>query len=137
MTTAIAERKNGNVVKDEQPKIIYTPRIDIVEHENAFDVWLDMPGVAADAVDITLEKNILTVSGAVAPSAPEGFRLVHREYRPGVFRRALRLSRGIDTGNIAATMKHGVLQLTLPKAVDAQPRQITVTVEEESIDASD
>ena len=89
-------------------------------------VVADMPGVEESSVDITLEKNVLTINGYVEPEDPENYALTYAEYKVGDYRRRFTLSNQIDQENIKATVKNGVLRLWLPKADVAKARKITV-----------
>ena len=104
----------------------FVPRADIYETDEAIFVVADMPGVGEDSLDITLEKGVLTLNGAVAPEAPEGYSLAYAEYRVGDYTRSFSLSNEIDQAAIEATLKDGVLRLTLPKLTEAQTKKIAV-----------
>jgi HSP20 family molecular chaperone IbpA len=73
-----------------------------------------------------LEKGVLTLQGAVEPEAPEGYSLAYAEYRVGDYVRRFSLSDEIDQEAIEATLKDGVLRLTLPKITEARTRKIAV-----------
>ena len=122
-----SESNNGVTAATSRSDILYTPRVDLVESADSVVLYADMPGVSAESVDITLDKNVLTINGTVSAPTLEGYRLIHREYRPGVYSRQFSLSDGIDTANIAAEMNHGVLRLVLPKAPQMVARRIAVT----------
>ena len=109
-----------------RPKILYTPRVDLIEDENQIRLVADMPGVSADNVDVTLDKNILTINGEMDAPDADGMRLVHREYRSSVYRRTFKLSNAIDRNNITAIVTNGVLHLTLPKAEAVKTRRIPI-----------
>ncbi|MDX9954678.1 MAG: Hsp20/alpha crystallin family protein [Anaerolineae bacterium] len=98
-------------------RLVFIPRVDIYEMNDAIVILADMPGVDPTSVDITLERNVLSISGYVAPSYPEGYSLAWAEYRIGDFQRSFTLSQEIDQENIQATVKNGVLRLHLPKAI--------------------
>jgi HSP20 family molecular chaperone IbpA len=104
----------------------YVPRADIYETDEEIVVMTDMPGVDENAVDITLEKNVLTINGYVEPEAPEDYSLGYAEYEVGDYQRSFTLSNYIDQTNIQATVKNGVLELRLPKAGPAKAKKITV-----------
>ena len=114
-------------------RLAFVPRADIYETEEAIVVVADMPGVGEDALDITLEKGVLTLNGTVEPEAPEGYSLAagtwspyRAEYRGGDYVRSFSLSNEIDQGAIEATLKDGALRLTLPKVTEAQTKKIAV-----------
>ena len=93
------------------------------------DVWvhLDLPGVAADSLDIAVERNVLTVSGERAWERQEGDRVYLNERRQGTFRRQVTLGEGLDADGIEADYTDGVLTLRVPVAEKAQPRKIQIT----------
>jgi HSP20 family molecular chaperone IbpA len=61
----------------------FTPTVDIFEQDETTVIVADMPGVAPDNVDVTLERQVLTLRGKVKPYAPEVYRLLSSEYRQG------------------------------------------------------
>ncbi|HDH05458.1 MAG TPA: Hsp20/alpha crystallin family protein [Nitrospirae bacterium] len=106
---------------------VYTPAVDIIEKNNDIVLMADMPGVDENSVDITLEKDLLTIYGKVEPEIPENHRLVISEYGVGDYERTFTLSDEIDREHIRATVKDGVLKLVLPKAESAKTKKIPVT----------
>ena len=102
------------------------PLADIVETPEGVTLMLEMPGVAAEDVDVTLEKRVLTVRGRVHPTAPEKLQLTHAEYGEGDYERAFTLSDDFDHDRIGAEVSQGVLTLTLPRAAEAKPKKIEV-----------
>lgn len=104
----------------------FVPRADIYEKDEAIVVVVDMPGVSGEAIDIMLEKNILTISGTVTPHGPEDYTPVWSEYEDGDYQRRFALSDEIDREGIEATVRDGVLRLYLPKADAAKTRKIAV-----------
>jgi HSP20 family molecular chaperone IbpA len=105
---------------------LYTPAVDIIEHENNIELLADMPGVDEKSVDITLEKDLLTIYGKVEPDIPENHRLVLSEYCVGDYKRTFTISSEVDRDRIQASVKDGVLKLVLPKAESAKTRKIPV-----------
>lgn len=109
-----------------RPRPVYAPRTDILETDEGLVILADMPGVSADGVDVTLERNVLTIRGRTEDSAPQGFSPVYLEYQPGDYERVFTLSEDIEAERIEAGVKHGVLRLFLPKAGPAQTKRIQV-----------
>ena len=107
-------------------RLAFVPRADIYETDEAIVVIADMPGVDENSLDITLEKGVLTLNGVVEPEAPEGYQLAYAEYRVGDYVRSFSLSDEIDQESIEATLKDGVLRLTLPKITEARTKKIAV-----------
>jgi HSP20 family protein len=104
----------------------YVPRVDIYETDGNIVVVADMPGVDESSVDITLEKNVLTINGYVQLAQPENYDLAYSEYGIGDYQRSFTLSNEIDQEKIEAVVKDGVLRLLLPKAGPAKTKKIAV-----------
>ncbi len=108
---------------------VFTPAVDIIEQKDRTILIADMPGTDEKSVDITLEKNVLTIYGKVEPLVPEKHGLVFSEYGIGDYHRAFTLSNEVDRNRIEATVKNGILKLVLPKAEAAKARKIAVRAE--------
>ena len=106
------------------PRPVFLPPADIYETRDHIVVLAEMPGVAPDGVDITLERRVLTIRGRSAANHHAGYQRVYNEYADGDYGRVFTLSENIDRDHIEATLKHGVLHLVLPKAETAKPRKI-------------
>lgn len=122
-------RQNSDDIPASEPtrtRPIFIPRADVYETEDGVTVLAEMPGVAADAVDITLDKGVLTIRGRTREDAHEGYRQVYAEYLDGDYERAFTLSEEIDREGIKASCGNGILTLLLPKAKAAQTRKIKV-----------
>jgi HSP20 family molecular chaperone IbpA len=104
----------------------YVPRVDIYETADEIVVVADMPGVDENSVEITLEKNVLSLTGYVEPARPDNYSLAYAEYDQGDYQRNFTLSDEVDRENIQATVKNGVLHLHLPKAAPVKARKIAV-----------
>ena len=104
---------------------VYAPRVDIVETDDAFLMFADMPGVKADNISLHFKDGQLILHGRCAPRSA-GNRPLHREYGVGDFYRSFTLSDSVDTSRIDARIENGVLALALPKAERAKPRRIAV-----------
>jgi len=94
-----------------------------------FVVMFDLPGVTADAIEVDVERNVLTVKAERRPTVHEGDVEMQVSERPlGVFSRQLFLGDTLDTDKINAEYEAGVLSLRIPVAEQAKPRKIQVTV---------
>jgi len=109
-----------------RPRRIYTPKVDILETEERIEILADMPGVDEGSVELTLEKNVLTIYGKVEADIPERHRLAVSEYGIGDYQRQFVLSNEVDRERIEAVAKNGVLSIQLPKAATAKTRKIAV-----------
>jgi HSP20 family protein len=103
---------------------VFLPPADIYETRDNIVVLAEMPGVAPDGVDITLERRVLTIRGRSAANEHAGYQRVYNEYADGDYERSFTLSENIDRDRIEATLKNGVLHLVLPKAETAKARRI-------------
>jgi HSP20 family protein len=103
-----------------------TMPMDAYRQGEEFVVHFDLPGVEPDSIDLTVEKNVLTVSAERRWKPAEGREIVANERPQGTFTRQLFLGDTLDAGHIAATYEHGVLTLTVPVAESAKPRKVEI-----------
>ena len=92
----------------------------------AYHVELDLPGVDPASVDLTVERNALTVRAERRPAQQEGDEVLVAERPQGTFTRQLVLGEGLDVENVRADYTNGVLHLTIPVAQSAQPRKVEI-----------
>jgi HSP20 family protein len=104
----------------------FVPRADIYETDKEIFVLADVPGANENTIDITLEKNVLTINAYIEPTIPSGFDVAYAEYEEGDYQRSFRLSDEIDRDKIEATVTEGVLRLRLPKSQEAKTKKISV-----------
>jgi len=105
----------------------WVPPVDIEENDKGFTILADVPGVNAQDIEITMDKGVLTIKGQRRPANEEERQRQRRAERPrGTFLRRFTLSDTADAEKISARTDAGVLVVTIPKAVKAQPRRITV-----------
>jgi HSP20 family molecular chaperone IbpA len=104
----------------------FVPRADIYETENEIIVLTDIPGANENSVDITLEKNVLSITAYVEAAIPSGFDVAYAEYEEGDYQRSFRLSNEVDRDKIEAVVNNGVLRLNLPKSKAAKTKKIAV-----------
>jgi len=104
----------------------FVPRADIFDTEKEITILADVPGANEKSVDITLEKDVLSITAYVEPAIPSGFDIAYAEYEEGDYQRSFRLSNEIDRDKIEAVVSDGVLRLRLPKVQEAQAKKITV-----------
>lgn len=102
------------------------------------DVWvhLDIPGVASDTLDISVERNVLTVSGERWSDRRDGDQVYLSDRAQGRFNRQVHLGDGLDAEHIEADYTDGVLTLRIPVAETAKPRKISIKASSPTIDSS-
>jgi len=127
--TEMQKFESGQATERMPQRKVFMPRADVVETKDSVVVLADMPGVDEKSLDITLEKNVLTIFGSVEAQWPKGHTPEYVEYDIGDYRRAFTLSDEVDREGIQASVKNGVLRLTLPKAGPAKAKKITVKAE--------
>jgi HSP20 family protein len=107
----------------------WAPAVDIYEHEGNIVLTAELPGVDPKDVDIRVENNVLTLRGERKWNTDvqrESYHRVERAY--GSFTRSFTLPNVVDTTNIKADFKDGMLRLVLPKREEAKPKQISINV---------
>jgi len=108
---------------------VWTPTVDVFEDKDAVRIALEIPGVSPDDVKISLEQNTLTISGEKKQVTEEKAERVHRYERTyGSFTRRFTLPATVDAEKITAKAEHGVLNIVIPKAEKAKPREIAVNI---------
>ncbi len=122
-------RDSGSREDDWQSRMLWTPQIDVQQRNDAVVVRADLPGVRKEDVQVEVEGEALIISGErreerAEGGDDEGYRLVERSY--GSFYRSVPLPQGANTDEIEATMRDGVLTITLPVAEEARPRRIAI-----------
>lgn len=111
----------------------FTPRFDVKENKHAYVLHADLPGVKDENVDLSLNGNLLTVSGKREDEhREEGDQYYSVERSYGTFSRSFALPDGIDSGAITADLKNGVLTVQIPKRPESQPRKIALGKTNES-----
>jgi HSP20 family protein len=121
--------------------------MDVWQAEDGFHVAMDIPGADPESVEITTERNVLTIQAERRPEYGEGHKVLVAERPQGSFTRQLQLGDTVDTENIQASYADGVLNLTIPMTQAAQRRRVQVqtagsgerqiTVEGESTESTD
>src|SRR5262245_59513118 len=109
-----------------RPGPVYRPDADILERADEYVVSVDLPGADDRSVQVRFEKDLLTIEAPPAGAADPAWTPRHVEYQPGGYAREFRIAEGIDVEAIRASLKHGVLELRLPKAGNRRPRTIQV-----------
>lgn len=104
----------------------FRPNTDVVEREDGFYIFVDMPGVGKDELTIDLRENELEVRGRAVYPREENTKALHVEFGDGEYVRSFTISDGVDRAGIKASLKKGLLELFLPKAARFKPRKIEI-----------
>ncbi len=121
-------RKNGS--KDEALAVAeWAPVVDIVEDDNEYLIKAELPEVKKEDVKVTVQDDVLTISGERMFEKEEKGRKYHRMERAyGSFARSFTLPEDADGEKVAAEFKDGVLKVHLPKSEQAKPKSIEVKI---------
>ncbi len=107
--------------------VTWSPAIDVTEDKDKIVLFADVPGLAEKDLDIQIEKDVLTLKGERTLERKHDGEHAHRyERATGSFVRAFTLPPTVDAEHVSASLKDGVLTLTLPKKPEAQPKKIGI-----------
>jgi HSP20 family protein len=105
----------------------WAPAVDLIERDDSLVLKADLPGLTEDDVKIEVRDAVLTIAGerkAEHEDKQNGYYRVERSF--GRFSRSLQLPDGVDADRIAAAFEKGVLEVTIPKPEQRQPRRIEI-----------
>jgi HSP20 family protein len=100
--------------------------LDVDEDDDAYYVQCRLPGINPNDVAISVQDNVLTISGETKRTVPEGRRPVVQETSYGRFQRQVALGMPVDSGRAEATYRDGILEIRLPKTEASKPRTIPI-----------
>jgi HSP20 family protein len=101
--------------------------MDAYREGDRFVVSFDLPGVAPDSIDLTVEKNVLTVRAERRFEPREGIEVLVSERPQGTYGRRVFLGEALDLDRLEANYEGGVLRVVIPVAESAKPRKVAVT----------
>ena len=102
------------------------PPVNLYESTNEYVLTAELPGLSGDDIDVSVERNRVTLRGERKIGHPSDASLHRVERQAGVFRRTIELPVDVDADKVQALYRNGVLTLQIPKAAAHQPRQIVV-----------
>ncbi len=102
------------------------PPVDIFEDSDGITLLADLPGVSKDRLSMQVDHDTLMIQGDVQIDMPEGMAAMYADVRSTRYRRSFALSKELATDDIEASIKDGVLQVRIPKRMEARPRKIEV-----------
>jgi len=121
----LSKTGQAEVVRAPQEEtVFFRPATDVFETQDCVVLRFDMPGVAKDAADITVDKGLLTVTGHARRE--QSGQCVYRETRIGDYQRQFTLAEDVEVDAIAADMDAGVLTIRIPKPEKVKPRKIQI-----------
>ncbi|MFC3101695.1 Hsp20/alpha crystallin family protein [Altererythrobacter lauratis] len=126
VTPASEQTSAQTLAEPARDRPVWRPLADILETADGFTLMLELPGVAAEDVEVSLDKRQLTIRARSQVVESDQLEPVHSEYVPGDYERAFLLSDDLDGEHIEAELKNGVLTVHVPRLAEARPRSITV-----------
>jgi len=121
-------RESTKAAGSREAAYVLRPEINVYEDASGITLEADMPGVSKDRLGIQVDKDALLIEGEVRFPMPEGMEALHADVRATRYSRSFALSRELDSDNIEASLKDGVLKLHIPKRAEVRPRKIEVRV---------
>jgi HSP20 family protein len=108
----------------------WTPALDLYQTAENIVAVVELPGLRKEDIDISLHDGMLTIAGERATSSVGNGETAERTERfSGKFRRSISLPTAVDLGKVNANYKDGILTVTLPKAEEAKPKKVEVSIE--------
>ena len=112
----------------ESPMQAWAPALDVHEDKDGYTIRVELPGMKREDIEVSIQDNALIISGERKSEPTKEDVEVHRQERYfGKFSRALTLPTAVAGDKVKANYKDGILTVTLPKAEEAKPKQITVS----------
>lgn len=106
--------------------IFLRPPVDISEDDHGITLIADMPGVNSERLTLQASNDSLLIEGEARIDMPEGMEALYADVRSTRYRRQFQLSSELDTNEIEANLKAGVLRVRIPKRAEVRPRRIEV-----------
>ncbi|SEJ16553.1 Hsp20/alpha crystallin family protein [Paraburkholderia diazotrophica] len=130
--TQLAQRDQSAMTRAEsdeaQRRVTLTPAVDIFEDSHTVTLLADLPGVSKEKLEVKVHDDNLTIEAESVVPVPPNLALSHAELRAPYFSRRFTVSEDFDTSKIDASLKDGVLKLTIPRHEAAKPRRVDVKV---------
>lgn len=115
--------------KNESAEVISMyPHTDIYENKQGVSLYIDLPGVSKDSLDIDVNQNILTIKGKINLKAMDNLHPTFMEIRSTLFQRRFTLGDELDSSRIEANLNQGELKLSIPRLERHKPRNINIKV---------
>jgi HSP20 family molecular chaperone IbpA len=124
----VAQQTNDSSMAQKEKAIpmMMRPAADIQESKEGATLYVDLPGVTKDALDIDVDQNILTIKGAIDLNTPENLEPGYMDIHAGAFERRFTLGEELDSSRIEANFNQGELKLFIPRSEKHKPRKIEV-----------
>jgi len=111
---------------DSSCQCTWAPLVDIVENDKAYELMAEIPGMSKEDIHLSLEDNLLTINGNKETRFDDGIVRHRNERSSGKFERSFRLPKEVKSNEIKAKYENGILTVTLPKAEEVKPKEISI-----------
>jgi len=118
----------GSLARQAQLFSGWTPALDLYQNDDNVVAIVELPGMRKEDIDISLHDGMLTIAGERQGSSGEGQSAERTERFSGKFRRSITLPTRVEASKVGASYKDGILTVTLPKAEEAKPKKVEVTI---------
>jgi HSP20 family molecular chaperone IbpA len=113
-------------VQKREPEVVLRPPVDIYEDAEGITLMADMPGVSRERLTIEVDKDMLVLEGDARIDMSEGMEALYADVRSTRYRRSFTLSGELETAQVDASLRDGVLSVRIPKRAEVRPRRIEV-----------
>ncbi len=124
----IETKKTAPIAKTQENEPVLQPPVDICEDAEGITLLADMPGVSTERLNIQVDKDTLVIEGESKIDMPEGMKPLYADIHASRYHRSFALSSELDTDNIDALLKDGVLYLRIHKKPESRPRKVEVRI---------
>ena len=123
----VAKREPTEVqAKAREQELVLAPAVDVFENSHGITVQAEMPGVSKDRLNIQADRNSLLIEGDMVIDMPAGIEALYADVQATKYRRSFVLSGELETDQIEANLKDGVLTVRIPKRAEFRPRKVEV-----------
>ena len=102
------------------------PKMNLYDNGEQLELKVELPGFTREDIHIKAQGNYLEISGSRTTTGPEGYTIHRQERENPTFTRSMTLPIEVDSSKATASIKNGILSLTLPKSIAARPQQISI-----------
>ena len=125
-TQQVSKKASGTARAAADNERVMRPAVDIFEDQGGITLMADMPGVSRDTLDIRIDRETLSIEGRASISTPDDMEALYADVHSTRYQRSFSLSGELDTDNVEAQLRDGVLTLRIHKRAEHRPRKIEV-----------
>ena len=123
----VTTRNENATAPESDRRVVLRPAVDIFENGDSITLLADLPGVTDNGLSLEVDDKTLTIQGDIALEMPDDIESLYADVRSTHYQRAFTLSSELDTTKINASLKNGLLTVTIPKREEVRPRKIEIS----------